>query len=98
MIALVLPAITSIEAGPAPRNGMCRRSIPASILKYSMPVWSEPPVPPEAYWMSPGLALASAMNSLTDLAGRSGWTASMFGLVTNIAIGSHALAGSNGSL
>ena len=55
-------------------------------------------MPPDAYAMSPGLALASAISSVTDFAGRSGYTASVFGLVTNIATASNALSGSNESL
>ena len=37
--------------------------------------------------MSPGFDLASAMNSFTDLAGRSGLTANAFGLDANSEIG-----------
>ena len=55
-------------------------------------------MPPEAYWMSPGLDLASAMNSFSVLAGTSGLIASVFGLVTNIATMSNALCGSKDSL
>jgi len=43
MIALVLPAITSMPAGPAPLNGMCSRSTLATVLNNSMPRCSEPP-------------------------------------------------------
>ena len=72
MTALVLPAITSIVPGPAPLKGTCSTSILVTALKFSMPRCSEPPMPPEAYGMSPGFALASAMNSFTVLAGKSG--------------------------
>ena len=70
--ALVLPATTSIAAGPAPRNGTCSISSPACIRNSSMPRCSEPPTPADAYWMSPGFDLASAMNSLSVLAGSDG--------------------------
>ena len=92
MIALVLPAITSIEPGPAPLKGTCSTSILVTALKFSMPRCSEPPMPPDAYAISPGFALASAMNSFTVLAGKSGCTASVFGLVTTIATGSMPLS------
>ena len=54
---LVWPATTSISAGPAPRNGMCRMSTPASILNSSPARCRNVPTPDEAYCNSPGLCL-----------------------------------------
>ena len=54
---LVWPPTTSISAGPAPRNGMCRRSTPASILNSSPARCRKVPTPDEAYCNSPGLRL-----------------------------------------
>ena len=65
-----------------------------TILNDSIAKCSEPATPPEAYWMSPGFDLASAMNSLTVWTGSDGCTASVFGLVMNIATASNALCGS----
>ena len=84
---LVLPPTTSISAGPAPRNGMCRISTSAVILNSSPARCRNVPTPDEAYCRSPGLALASATSSLMLFAGRPGLTVTTFGAATSMATG-----------
>ena len=83
----LLPATTSIIAGPAPRNGTCRRSTPAISLNSSGPRCRNVPTPDEAYFRSPGFSLASAISSLTDFTGRSALTDSRFGAVASMETG-----------
>ena len=45
---LVSPATVACVAGAAPRNGTCRRSMPARCLSISMHSWCWLPLPPEA--------------------------------------------------
>ena len=47
------------------------------------------PTPADAYCNFPGRSRASAMRSLTDLSGRSGWTEITFGAVARIATGAN---------
>ena len=91
---LVLPATTSISAGPAPRNGMCRMSTPALSLNSSPPRCRNVPTPDEAYCRSPGFALASATSSLIDVHRQPGLTVTTFGAATSIATGANDFTGS----
>ncbi|MNC89457.1 hypothetical protein D3C83_53960 [compost metagenome] len=52
------------------------------------------PFPPDANLRSPGFALASAINSLTELAGTAGLTQSTVGAIASSVIGAKSLMGS----
>src|SRR6185503_2154372 len=73
------PDMRSISAGPLPLYGTCSIFTPVIMLKSSADMWIEVPLPEEAKLIWPGLDLASAMNSLTVLAGTAGCTSMTFG-------------------
>src|SRR5690606_38091081 len=52
------PPSRSATAGPLPRYGTCRISVPVSILNISQDKWMEDPLPDEAHVSLPGLAWA----------------------------------------
>src|SRR5689334_11613734 len=92
------PPITSISAGPAPRNGTWTMSTPAISLNSTGPRCMKVPTPDEAYLSSPGLALARATSSWTEWNGSWALMDSTLGAVARIAIGANAASVSYGIL
>src|SRR5690606_466425 len=52
------PPSRSATAGPLPRYGTCRMSVPVSILKISHDRWMDEPLPDDAQVSLPGCCLA----------------------------------------
>ena len=73
------PARISMIAGLLPLYGTCTMLMPVARLNISPARWLVLPTPGEAKVSSPGCALASAISSLTFLAGVEGWTTSTLG-------------------
>ncbi|MCY1241034.1 hypothetical protein D9M72_539140 [compost metagenome] len=61
------PAMTSVRASPVPLYGICVMSMPACILNISPLRCVELPEPAESKFSAPGVALAAATTSRTDL-------------------------------
>src|SRR5678815_2231376 len=68
------PDTRSVIACPAPLYGTCTMSIPAILLKSSMPRCGPLPLPDDAYESWPGCDFAKAMSSLIVFAGTDGCT------------------------
>jgi hypothetical protein len=68
--------------------------MPAADWKASIVRWLVEPLPSEAYGISPGLALAAATSSFTDLYGAPDETTSACGVTTMLPISSKSLIGS----
>src|SRR5215470_11861167 len=73
------PLIRSVTSGAEPRYGTCCMLTPALNLKSSPATCEVEPVPNDASVILPGLALASAINSGTELAATDGCTSSTSG-------------------
>ncbi len=73
-------------------------STPVICLNISADMCSDVPLPDEPALSLPGLALASAMNSWTELTPSAGGTTMMLGWITSMVIGLKSLIGSNGML
>src|SRR6218665_456646 len=71
-ISCAWPPITSVSAGALPLYGMCVIFTPAIEANSSAARWVDWPLPDDAKLSTPGLALASAMSSVTSFAGRPG--------------------------
>src|SRR5262249_35028793 len=71
------PPTSAIIDGPPPLYGTCTIFTPVRLLKYSPARCAADPLPDEEYASCPGRALASAVSSLTVLAGTDGCTTSM---------------------
>src|SRR3954469_23390329 len=72
------PARVATVAGPAPLYGTCTMSIFAIDFNSSPARCGVLPTPDDAYLIAPGLALASSMNSLIEVAGTEGCTTTMY--------------------
>src|SRR5215470_3877739 len=94
----VWPPMVDVMAGPAPVNGTMTRSRPKLSLNNSPDRCGVEPVPGCAKLYLPGLALISAISSLTLLAGTDGATVSTFGDAAIKVIGAKSLNGSYGIL
>ncbi len=68
--------------------------MPVMVMNSSQKMWCTAPTPAEAKASSPGLLLASAISSLTELTPSDGLTTSTNGTVANSMIGEKSLAGS----
>src|SRR5262249_58247662 len=73
------PASRSVTSGAEPRYGTCGMLTPAANLNSSPATCEVEPVPNDASVILPGLALASAINSGTELAATDGCTSSTSG-------------------
>src|SRR5512136_496939 len=93
-VTLVWPPTTLSIDGPPPRNGTCTMSTPAISLNSSPPRCWNVPIPADAYSRSPGFALASVMNSLTEVTGTDGCTTSTLVPWASSATGVKSLMGS----
>src|SRR5947207_13423871 len=60
---LTCPPIGSVTAGALPLYGVCRMSMPGTILKYSAVTWLGVPFPADAYASLPRGAFASDIDS-----------------------------------
>ena len=61
-------------AGPPPRYGTCSMLTPVTLLNSSQYIWDALPMPADATLTLPGLLLAKAISSGTDLDGTDGCT------------------------
>ena len=77
-----------------PLYGTCSMSTPAAALNSSPEKCASEPLPPDAYVYLPGLALASATSSGTDLIGESAGTTSTDGVRMRPVIGTKSFKGS----
>src|SRR5215470_1732337 len=93
----VWPATTAATAGPPPLNGTCTMSSPSDRRNCSPARCGGAPVPPEAKVYLPGLALTSAISSLTLLAGTDGLTVSTVVEDAASVTGAKSLIGSYGT-
>jgi hypothetical protein len=93
-IACTSPLITAASAGAVPLYGMLTIFTPAIWLKSIAPRYPELPGPPTEKFISPGLALASAMSCLTVCSGIDGCTTSTLGARSISVIGAKSLIGS----
>ena len=75
----MLPATSSIAAGPAPRKGTWMPSVPVSWWNHTPERCGDCPTPGEPKECRPGLAFSQATNSGTVVAGTEGCTTSTFG-------------------
>src|SRR4051794_970139 len=92
------PAIRSVVAAEPPRYGTCWICVPVMYLNNSPPTWPGEPLADDALVSLPGLALALATNSFTDLMSDFGDTTSIRCPCTISAIGWRSLSMTYGSL
>ena len=88
------PAMISVAAGAAPRNGTCTIGTPTRALNISPRICPPEPTPCEPKLKPPGLVLASAARSATVFTGLSGGTTRMCGNEMIGVIGAKSLTGS----
>ncbi len=91
------PPITSVTAGGMPLYGTWIICTPAVRWKSSPARCGADPAPGEAKVSSPRFAFASAINSLTELAWKPGWTTMTFGCELSCVSGVKSFCGSYGS-
>jgi len=72
---LISPPSSPVSAGPPPRYGMWRMSIPARAFKSSPSRCGSVPLPAEPNVSTPGCAFASRTSSATEVAWTDGCTA-----------------------
>jgi hypothetical protein len=88
---LTCPPSNAATAGAPPLKGTCTMLTPAASLNSSPVRWKTVPLPEEAIVSWPGFAFASAMSSLTEVAGTPGSTASTTGSEATTEIGAKSL-------
>src|SRR3954471_6018173 len=98
IINCVSLASNEVNAGPAPRYGMCVISIPAAYRSISIDRCDTPPLPDDGKLSLPGRDLAICTSSATVLAPTCGFTTRTFGAVAASTTGTKSATGSNGSL
>ena len=89
-IICVSPCTVDSTAGGEPLKGTCTASMPAIDFSSSALRCDELPLPTDAKLSLPGLALAQATRSATDLIGRSAFTASTFGWLDVMMMGARS--------
>src|SRR5688500_2126183 len=91
------PASIAVIEGEPPLYGTVTIFVPVRCMKSSAARCVLVAMPLVATLRSPGLALASAITSFTDLTGTEGWTMTMCGSVATWDSGVKSRTGSNGS-
>ena len=86
------PAITSVSASTGPLKGTCCALMPAATRNFSAARCEAAPIPAEAKFNSPGLALAAAIRSAAVLKPLDGAATSTLGEMPTALTGMKSLS------